>query len=170
MLDLTGVDLFEVDADAVCISTNGFVTSHGNAVMGRGCAKELADLFPDTPRILGTMIKRHGNIVQTIKVVDGTSVVAFPVKHVSGICTGNNVVEGAKFRYPKGCTVPGFHLKASMELIVQSAHQLKQLADLNGWKSVVLPRVGCGAGELSWLVVKPMLDAILDNRFIAVTK
>lgn len=170
MHDLTGVDLFEIDADAVCISTNGFVTSNGNCVMGRGCAFEAANLFPDVPRTLGTMIRNHSNIVQVVKVIDGCSLVAFPVKHTSGICTGDNVVSHARFKYPRGTTVPGFHLKANMSLIIKSAFELKQLADMKGWKTVALPRVGCGAGELDWNAVKPVLQSMLDDRFIAVTK
>ena len=32
--------------DAICITTNGFVTSRGNGVMGMGIAKSMADKYP----------------------------------------------------------------------------------------------------------------------------
>jgi hypothetical protein len=35
---------------------------------------------------------------------------------------------------------------------------------------VVLPRPGCGAGELDWTrFVRPALTALLDDRFVAIT-
>jgi hypothetical protein len=170
MKELNGVDLFDVDCDVVCITTNGFVKANGEAVMGRGCAYELAQLFPRVPRILGAMIKQHGNIVQQIMMANDTIAVAFPVKHARDVFDGSNVVAHATGNYRMGQLVPGFHLKADIELIKQSAIQLRDWVEIRGFKSVVLPRAGCGAGELDWATVKPILDAILDDRFTAVTK
>ena len=92
MHDLTGIDMFTVDCDAICITTNGFVKANGECVMGRGCALELAKLFPRAPRILGSMIQQWGNRVQPILMANGTYAVAFPVKHIQSICDGTNVV------------------------------------------------------------------------------
>lgn len=170
MRDLTGVDLFEIDVQAVCITTNGFVKQNGLAVMGRGCAYELAQLFPYAPKLLGAAIRRHGNITQAIFMSNDVIVLAFPVKPDWVIYDGNNVVAHAAHHYRIGQKVPGFHAKADIELIKQSAIQLLAWANEGNYTSIALPRVGCGAGELSWDVVYPILNSILDDRFIAVTK
>lgn len=168
MRSLHGIDLFDLDVDAVCITTNGFVKANGDAVMGRGCALEAASLFPLLPSIVGNFLKLRGNVVSELLVHNGTTLLTFPVKHDSGVCNGNNTVSHGK--YAIGQTVPGFHLKADLKLIEQSAHQLLALANKRGWKTIALPRAGCGAGELSWDDVYPVLNSILDNRFMAVTK
>ena len=38
-----------------------------------------------------------------------------------------------------------------------------------GWSKVLIPRPGCGYGELNWQDIKPLLESILDDRFISVT-
>ena len=46
--------------DAICITTNGFVTSKGNGVMGMGIAKSMADKYLELPKpwefILSAMV------------------------------------------------------------------------------------------------------------------
>jgi len=54
-------------------------------------------------------------------------------------------------------------------LIKTSATQLVVITNVYGWHKVVLPRPGCGAGELSWPAVKAELDQILDDRFYSIT-
>jgi len=56
-----------------------------------------------------------------------------------------------------------------LKLIEQSAEQLLGLTQAFNLTNVLLPRPGCGAGQLSWDVVRPMLHGILDDRFTAVT-
>ena len=46
---------------------------------------------------------------------------------------------------------------------------LVNLANVMGWQTILCPRFGCGAGELNWEDVKPMIENILDDRFICVT-
>ena len=41
--------------------------------------------------------------------------------------------------------------------------------DAYGWETVVLPRLGCGLGQLRWDDVKPILERYLDDRFIVLT-
>lgn len=167
---LTGVNLFDVDCQAVCITTNGFVKMDGLAVMGRGCAMQLANLFPHAPRLLGAAIKRNGNITQPLFMANDTVVLAFPVKPDYVINSGSNLVSHAQHMYKIGQKVPGFHAKSDIELIKQSAIQLKAWADETNHTDIVLPRTGCGAGELSWVHdVYPVLNEILDDRFTAVS-
>ena len=43
MIEIKG-SLFNEPCDAFCITTNGFIKKDGTCVMGRGCAKQAADL------------------------------------------------------------------------------------------------------------------------------
>lgn len=162
-------DMLTIECDALCITTNGFVTSNGNCVMGRGIAKQVATELPQVPALLGKLIKRHGNVTQSILTHNNIVLVAFPVKPVFTINQGDNVVRHAQGNYGLHETVPGFHAKADLSIIRDSAERLADLASFNGWKNVILPRPGCGAGELTWDKVKPILDEYLDDRFTSYT-
>lgn len=160
-------NIFKTECDALCITTNGFVKGNGAAVMGRGCAKEAARLIPTLPEIVGKAIKTNGNICQIV-LAKNISLLVFPVKPVSKICCdGNDHVSHMSFK--PGDVIPGWACKADIEIIKQSAYQLVELTDKHGWQTVILPRPGCGAGELSWDEVKPVLEQILDDRFICMT-
>jgi hypothetical protein len=142
--------------DAICITTNGFVKKNGEAVMGRGIAKEAANSFPEFPRILGDSIFRNGNhlnvFFEMIHHYNGDTgeeysqdIVTFPVKH-------------------------NWFEKADMELIRRSARELMKWADqLPHWERVLLPRPGCGNGKLDWSDVKREIEPILDDRISVVT-
>lgn len=160
----------QTDADALCITTNGFRKANGECVMGRGCALEATKRFPDIASHLGALIGKYSNRVMRLKVMpEGPILVSFPVKPVSEplLPDESNVV-----RHMRGKTervVPGWACVASTDIILQSARQLMDMADKYGWKKVVLPRPGCGAGELSWSDVKPLLESVLDHRFHVIT-
>lgn len=168
MKELKG-NLFEIDADAICITTNGFVKSNGECVMGKGCAKQAATLIKELPLILGKSIKANGNIVQAIWEQNNTVLLAYPVKPISDTFNGHNTVEHMKAKFKYGDTVPGWACKASITIIEQSAYQLLDITNEMGWSKVLIPRPGCGAGELNWQDIKPLLESILDDRFISVT-
>lgn len=59
-------DLFTYQCDAACITTNGFIKANGEAVMGRGCALEAAQAFPNVPKLLGALITSKGNRVHQL--------------------------------------------------------------------------------------------------------
>ena len=163
-------DLFTKQGTAFVITTNGYFT-HRGAVMGRGCAKQLVDYFPDAPMQLKRALQEHGNHTQVFMDV-GVPVIAFPVKPQYVVYDGNNVVTHAKHRYSLGQSVPGFHAKACPELIQRSAIELVELVNqTQGDKAnIVMPRPGCGAGELDWdSHIKPILSVILDDRFTVYT-
>lgn len=125
----------------VAITTNGQVTSKGEAVFGRGCAREARERFPGLPGRLGELLRREGNHVHDL----GDGLVSFPVEH-------------SPFENP------------DMRLIERSARELVEMADRKGWRRVVVPRPGCGGGGLSWREVRPVLESILDDRFCVITK
>lgn len=162
-------NILDMEADTICITTNGFVKRNGEAVMGRGIAKQIADLFPEIPRVLGSCINNFGNKVSLLGNFASINLVSFPVKPKTVIFNGNNVVSHTINNYKIGDTVPGFHAKADLEIIEQSALQLVAMCNHTQWKRIILPYPGCGAGELDWSDVKPILDSILDDRFVAVT-
>lgn len=168
MLEVVG-NMLEMDCDALCVTTNGFVKANGECVMGKGIALSIKKMFPDVPRKLGTLIKRNGNKVQVIlepcNDTNGIALVALPSKPVSGICNGNNTV----WPYPVGAFVPGFHMQSDINIIVKSIDTLVSLADRYEWKVVILPRIGCGNGGLDWNQVKPIIEPMLDNRFVVCT-
>lgn len=141
-------DMWTMEADVKCVTTNGTVKKGGGAVMGRGTAKQAAMRAPIVPTWLGQLIRRNGNHVQTISAhTDETgtyTLVAFPVKH-------------------------NWWEKADLKLIERSLVELNYLADMGDWKKILLPRPGCGNGQLSWSKqVKKLVEPVLDDRFVVV--
>ncbi len=170
MKELRG-NLHDIPCDVVCITTNGFVSKNGKAVMGRGCAKEIKEREPGIDVILGTKIRELGPGVLPLKTLaDGKTILSFPVKPASVIYDGNNIVNHAKNKFEVGDEVPGYFAKAELEIIEESARALRRMADsMPEWNNIILPRPGCGAGELTWSDVKPILAKYFDHRFSVVT-
>lgn len=147
MIEVVG-DLWTYPADVRVITTNGFVKSNGECVMGRGCALEAKNKQPGIALALGRLIQQHGNHVFLLN--NGKpKLYSFPVKHV-------------------------WHEKADPKLIERSAKELLSKVDPDFPNDeghvIVLPRPGCGNGQLKWEhVVKPVLAPILDDRFHVIT-
>lgn len=166
-------NMLEIDCDAIVVTTNGYRKPNGECVMGRGIAKQLADIFPTLPKLLGDRISKMGNRVHWFTFPNVNEViVSFPVKNESEACEPNNanVVTHMRSRFLEGQPVPGWACKARLDIIENSAHQLVHMADEFGWTNVICPRFGCGAGELDWETqVKPLVEPILDDRFTVYT-
>ncbi len=135
----------------VCLTSNGFIKNNGENVMGRGIAREAAQLWPLLPGHLGALVKSTGNHVYRLGVYGSPrtnwTLYSFPVKY-------------------------NWWEKADLELIERSARELVKLIDeipdFDG--TVYVPRPGCGAGHRDWETeVKPILEPILDDRFVVVT-
>lgn len=145
-------DLWTVDAQARCITTNGTVKANGRGVMGRGVALQAKNQLLGLEITLGATLQQHGNHVRVLaylrKIGDQLTqpLVMFPVKHE-------------------------WHERADLDLVQQSAGELVALTTEQGWQRVVLPRPGCGNGGRHWeREVRPILLPILDDRFLVVTK
>jgi hypothetical protein len=196
-------DLFEsVKANAICITTNGVVSSRGTNVMGRGSAGKAKELWPGIELTLGGLIQSGGNRVHQITREPADSVAIPPeLKHLQAVLQPSLhtihylpyhvvsfptkpslVTEPAQLlrqysRDPEGhccsadgtISLPGWMAKSDLLLIEKSACQLSELTDQRGWQSVVLPRPGCGNGELSWTEVRSILSSILDDRFYVIS-
>lgn len=146
-------NLWDYPADAVVVTTNGFVKNNGRAVMGKGSAKEAAVRWPFLPELLGEAIKTYGNIVfiwglqdldKDNETLRFNNILTMPVKH-------------------------NWWEPADITLIERSAKDLKEEVDLWHFESVVMGQPGCGNGGLDWEEVKPILNDILDERFVAIT-
>lgn len=170
MQELKG-DLFAIECDALCVTTNGFVKLNGEAVMGKGCAKQLADYYPETPRRLGKLLNLKGNKVHKLFKHDGVQILSFPVKTDMEymIQDKNIIVKHMQDKFEINAHVPGWACVADINIIEKSAKRLLKLANKYEWNKVLIPRPGCGAGELNWNKVRPALHSILDDRFYAVT-
>jgi len=168
--EITG-DLFDHIGyvDAICITTNGFVKKDGCCVMGRGCAKEATVRYPMIEMILGDRIKNFGNVPHALEQDNNTWICSFPVKPVSAVFNGANAVGHMKHRFTPGETIPGWACLADIKIIKQSALFLAGQVDRLMWEEVVIPRPGCGAGELAWEDVKPVLERYFDDRFSIIT-
>ena len=150
----------------IVISTNGFVKFNGEAVMGRGIAHQARQKYSGIALELGTKIREEGNIVHELS----NGLISFPVKGVREVNNGTNVVSHWVDKVKIGATVPGWMCKARVDLIKKSAKQLVELADERAMEEVVMPRVGCGFGELDWeTTIKPIMEKILDQRFLILT-
>jgi len=168
------------DYDAVVITTNGYVKKNGEAVMGRGIAKEAKEIFPDLPLKLGKRITEHGNFCFGFSVNSDFSDYPFV-----GYAT---VLEGPIGWKPQIYCLPvkpqfgpngemGWKAKAEIPLIQQSIKDL--VKSINYYQSrilgygrqakVTMPRPGTGNGKLSWEQVKPVIEPLLDDRFTVVT-
>lgn len=144
---LANGDLWTMEGDAICITTNGSVTNRGNAVMGRGCALQAAQKFPWLPTMPAAELTDGGNHVRHFTTpqagLPSLVLIMFPVKD----------------RWDQ---------KARLKLIEQSAYELMDLIERLKLQNVLLPRPGCGNGGRTWAEVEPILSPVLDDRVIVV--
>ena len=92
---------------------------------------------------------------------------SFPLKATSEIYDGTNAVTHMVKNLKLGDKVPGWACKARIDIIEKSLQEIVELADNNPhWKRILIPKVGCGAGELDFKVIKPLMEQYLDDRFI----
>lgn len=129
-------DIWERHAEGafVGITTNGVCNARGQAVMGRGVAKQAAHRFPRLPYDLGRLLKAHGNHAYRLTEY---RVLTFPVKH-------------------------RWWERADVRLIERSAREFMSL--LTRGEQVYLVKPGCGNGGLEWRQVQDILAPILTDQ------
>jgi len=134
---------FLVAGHIVCITTNGTMKKNGEAVMGRGNAKQATICIPKITRTLGDYIKRFGNVAGTLHFdAQNNWIVNFPVKH-------------------------NWWERADLDLIARSALWLHGYAETSPGTIFHLPRPGCGNGKLDWeREVKPIVNHLPDNVWV----
>lgn len=136
MFEITGDIWSFLGCAMICVTTNGSVTKDGRAVLGRGCARQAGEQFPDLASRLGSLLQRSGNHVHAL----GNGLVSFPVEETAW-------------------SLPDPHI------VQRSARELRELTDYEQWSRVVVPRPGCGFGGLEWSAVRPLLEPFFDERF-----
>ena len=162
MYEIVG-DLFSCEkADAICITTNGYVNKQGALTMGKGCAGEAKYRWPGIQILAGGMVESNGNKVFLLTdTKDGK--ISLPAR------LGWPYVE-VPYHILTFPTKHHWKDPSSLDLITQSCQQLVELTDAHGFESVVIPRPGCGLGQLSWDEVRPICQDILyDERFWIIT-
>lgn len=134
----------------IVITTNGTVKTDGSCVMGRGVALQAKQRFPNLPLELGSRIRGcampygEWSVGNNLKGFYNYKIITFPVKH-------------------------NWWEKADLVLIEESCRQLQ--ASCHGNQDIkYMVRPGCGAGELDWRDIKPILEKYLDDRFIVVER
>lgn len=136
-------ELFETPSQCKIITTNGFVKKNGSLVMGAGCAKTFAEMYPEAPLLLGQCVQDWGNNPYLFK--GDTLYITMPVKR-------------------------NWFEKASLELIRASALKVRLIVSAMMVEEVLSPRPGCGNGGRDWETeVRPILNAVWDDRFTVIT-
>jgi hypothetical protein len=139
----------------VCITTNGVVKSNGELVMGRGIAKECADMYPELPKLIGNWVTKIGNVPACLTEY---GIITIPTKE-------------------------HWRDKSSMDLInISCRHIASMIAgyyinkaqgeDIEGLaRPVYFPPPGCGNGGLTLDEVRPILYKYFnDSRFTLVIR
>lgn len=131
----------------VCVLTNATMTKKGEIVMGKGCALEAKQRFPNLPKELADRLTANGKLskINVLMWFKEYNLFTFPTVH------------------------NWFDKKADLKLIGKSARDLDGMMDLLGLEKVVLPRPGCGLGNLTWEEVKPVLENWLDDRVLVIS-
>lgn len=107
--------------------------------MGRGVALQARKQYPGIAFELGRILKgAGGNHVCFIPSQSLKLILAFPVKH-------------------------HWRENADLELIARSVVELQAVIGDNSILTYVLPRPGCGNGQLVWDDVRPLLLGLPDN-------
>lgn len=132
--------------EGVCVTTNGMIKKNGSAVMGAGIAKEANERY-NLSFILADYLRQYGNHVYMLKQSEtGFWLISFPTKN-------------------------DWRDNSDMKLIEQSAIELSVLCTKNGIRRCYLTPPGCANGHLNFeKQVYPVIDQILDDRFIIVMR
>ena len=132
-------DLWKIEVDYKGITTNGYVTKNGNAVMGRGVALQAKQMFPGIEVELGRSIILTGNHIHFLS----KNLFSFPVKH-------------------------NWWEKADLNLIKQSVQELKDTALIYTKYTFAIPLPGTGNGRLTPEEVWPLLTELPDNVIVVI--
>jgi len=123
----------------IIVPTNGFIKKNGEAVMGRGVAKQAKIRFPLLPAELGRKLQEFGK--EHIYLFHQYHLITFPVKEA-------------------------WYMNADLHIIEKSLQELIKLNFDELPTPIYLPKVGCGNGKLNWKDVEPLLEKYLDTRFV----
>jgi len=160
--DLFGT-IYEDGVDAICITTNGQYTDDGLAAMGGGCAGVCARRWPQTPKRLGSFLRKiRKNIPYVIGALDSNGQYITPSQYM----IREKKFKCLIFSFP---TIDYIMDGSNLTLIKQSALLLKDYADHFQLNGIVCGRPGVGIGGCRWSEVKSIIEPIFDDRFTIVS-
>lgn len=139
-------------ADAIGFTSNGIVKKDGRLVMGAGVAKVFRDNVPNIDEEFGRLVKERGNVVCPSLYLVYLNSIGLWKKETPWI-----------FNFP---TKHHWRDGSDLKLIQDSAKHLIHWINHGEWKNVYLPAPGTLNGGLSWVIVKPAIENILDDRVI----
>lgn len=137
MIEVTG-DFWELAPkyETLIVTTNGIVKQNGELVMGAGLAKGFKERFPALPSEIGGWVSKNGNVpgwFQWSGEKEAHDILSMPTKE--------------HYRNP-----------SSLELIYESALEIKKVVVDYQLGPMLSVRPGCGLGRLRWEDVKPVLE------------
>lgn len=133
--------------DFIVITTNGTIQKNGHLVMGGGIAKEAKELYRWLPEAIGQDIIRNG---LQVEVYIQPRLIIFPVKY--------HVWQDADLNLIEHSTKQLLQKVDSLQLLLRPENESIR---------ILIPRPGCGLGNLKWENVKPILERYLcDDRFV----
>lgn len=133
MVEVVHGDIFDSGADALVNPVNCV------GVMGKGLALEFKNRFPE--------------MYEEYKDLCSKKVMTIGYIHVwKGLRTVLNVPTKYHWRH-----------SSNLEDIAHISRHLRTLAEENNLKSVAVPALGCGLGNLKWEDVKPILEEELKQ-------
>lgn len=162
-------NIWEYPASVVVIPTNLTLKANGDLVMGAGLALDCKNRFPWIPSQLGAYYESYLRLDDEGKEnFNFCSIISAPAD-TEGKHPGENNFHVRQLYIVSFPTKYNWRDNSNINLIEKSAvgfiGQLKNWNIYNKDLVAVMPRVGCGLGKLKWNVVKPVLDAHLDQRF-----
>lgn len=131
----------------VCVTTNGIIKKNGHAVMGAGIAKTANERFHVSKK-LAEYICTYGNVPCFL---------------------GQFQYKTSQFYLCSFPTKNDWRDPSDLELIKRSAQRMTIMADAEDFQHIYMTPPGCGCGGLDYETqVKPILEPILDDRFVIV--
>jgi hypothetical protein len=148
MREETGIDIWSKTGEGfIGVLTNLVVKSNGRLVMAAGQAKEALERYPDIDLLFGDFVNRGEHNFQLLVV--------------------NNEEYPMIFNFP---TKYHWSYRSDLVLIRKNAEFLAVVARQCYENKFFLPRPGCGLGGLRWEEVKRVIERILPDNVIIVTK
>lgn len=168
---LRDYETFQAENTAIAVTTNGIVKNNGDAVMGKGIAKQCNDKFHIAP-LLGKYLKQYGNRVFNMGayMFDDTADDGHRINKKTFIHPSDKIAYEV-LSFINIITFPTKHNwkdNSDIELIKTSCKQITEVCDKFKIELCYIPPVGCGCGNLRWEEVEPVISKLLDDRFILV--
>lgn len=154
MQEIVG-NMWDIEADAYCITTNMIVKRDGSLVMGGGVARQAADRFPTLPTLWGKYYSGYMNMT--------------PDEKKKFFLVQADKMEGCDAELVAFPTKLDYRNPSDLVLIMHAAFDLSVLANEKPWQKVIIPQPGCGLGGLQWDRVGPAIAPFLDERFYIIT-